>query len=33
MLKGISMRREDGTKTSNGIGDEGFVGRGAIYGQ
>ena len=32
MLKGIPMHQGDGPKTSNGVGDEGFVGRGAIYG-
>ena len=33
MLKGISVRRGDGPKASNGIGKEGLVGRGAIHGQ
>ena len=32
VLKGISMRRGDGPKTPNGVGDEGVVDRGAIYG-
>ena len=33
MLKGILVRRGDGSKASNGIGKEGLMGRGAIHGQ
>ena len=33
VLDGIPISRGNGPKTSNGTGDEGFLGRGAIYGQ
>ena len=33
VLKGISVRRGDGSKTPNGVGGDGAVGRGAIHSQ